>query len=432
MRKLSLIAWNEIVLWVRDPITWVLVTIAPLFIVALINSSFGDLTLGSSIPDSQIQVGVVNQDRGNHWGNFGQELLEVILAESDNPSLSDKFDFKLFSIYEIEDKIKAQRMVERGELMAALFIPPNFSETLIAGNASIDIYIQGREEILGTVFKSAVEILANHISTSRITVFTITKSIANVPRIRAQLESGALDETLADIALRAALPESYPIQIQRIQQTNERDQIKLSHYLTATVTIMIVNLTSLIICATLNRDKILWVLQRSYITPTRISTLLAGKAVGIFFTNVLLVACIIGGLAIIEQVYQNNFRQGINPNLFGLCTLILALVIASTGFGTILTGLTTSDRQAGIYGGAVLILMGLIGGNFFPVQLYPQAVNILSRLTFQYWAMDGYTKLAFGGNTLSILPNLVILVFMGILFFGLGGWLITRRIVPTG
>ena len=84
--------------------------------------------------------------------------------------------------------------------------------------------------------------------------------------------------------------------------------------------------------------------------------------------------------------------------------------------------------QAANYGLALLVLMGLAGGIFFPVELFPQPFDLLSRLTFHYWAMAGYLKLALGGSAISILPHVLILTTMGLLFFTAGSRFLRRRI----
>jgi ABC-2 type transport system permease protein len=72
--------------------------------------------------------------------------------------------------------------------------------------------------------------------------------------------------------------------------------------------------------------------------------------------------------------------------------------------------------------------MGLIGGIFFPVELFPRSVQVVTRLTFHYWAMDGYLRLATGEGVTGLLPNILVLTIMALLFFGVGNWLLRRRV----
>ena len=93
-----------------------------------------------------------------------------------------------------------------------------------------------------------------------------------------------------------------------------------------------------------------------------------------------------------------------------------------------MAGFARTYAQAASYGAAILLLMALAGGIFFPVELFPRPMQALSRITFHYWAMDGYLKLALGGSTVSILPHVVILGVMGLSLVTIGGWIVRRRI----
>jgi ABC-type uncharacterized transport system permease subunit len=64
-----------------------------------------------------------------------------------------------------------------------------------------------------------------------------------------------------------------------------------------------------------------------------------------------------------------------------LALLIPAVAAAAAGIGMTIAGFAGTHIQAANYGRAVLLLMGLAGGSFFPVELFPEPVQTLSRLT---------------------------------------------------
>ena len=380
MKRLLVIAWNEITLRFTDPVLLLLAIAVPLVIAALINLAFGDLVLDRSIPEAQVPVGIVNQDRGGPWGNFGQIFVRAMIPDPDDPALPSDLRSALFSVREIEDETQARRLVERGKLVAALLIPPDFSAALATESATVRVYINGGEDILGIAFKSVVETLANMISTGEVTVRTTVTGLHRNPHTRTQLESGTLDEAIADLALTAALPESNPIQIQRINTVRPSVQVKLTHYLAATITIMFIGFTTLILSAMIFQEKAQWTLQRVYITPTRPGIILAGKTLGTYLTGLIQMGVLIGAMAALEWILGSSPGQGLKINLLGLSTLVLAVVAAATGVGVAIAGLARTYTQAANYGLALLVLMGLAGGIFFPVELFPQPFDLLSRL----------------------------------------------------
>jgi ABC-2 type transport system permease protein len=428
MKKFLMIARNEINLRYADPVVLILAIAMPLMIVALINLAFGNVVLGRSIPEAKVTVGIVNQDRGSQWGNFGQLFVRVMIPDPAGPALPIHLRLAPFVVREIADETQARRLVEREELVAALLIPPDFSEDLAMERATVEVYVSGREDILGMAFKSAVETLVNMVASGEVAVRTTVQGLVSNPYTRTQLEVGMLDEAIADLALTAALPESNPIQIKRIPPAAQPAQVKLAHYLAASIAIMFVGFTALMVCATLFQDKAQWTLQRMYITPTQPGIILGGKILGTYLAALIQMGVLVGGMAALEWTLGSGAGDGPRIDLPGLTMLILAVVAAATGVGVAIAGLAGTYTQAANYGRAFLVLMGLAGGIFFPVELFPPPLDLLSRLTFQYWAMAGYLKLALGGGAISILPHSLVLTAMGLLFFGIGSRLLKRRI----
>jgi len=91
----------------------------------------------------------------------------------------------------------------------------------------------------------------------------------------------------------------------------------------------------------------------------------------------------------------------------------------------ILSGFARTFEQATNLGSVVLVLMGLLGGSFFPP---PEGMQFLSRLTFHHWGSSGYTALATGDVLADILPNIAALLLMAVVYFGIGLWLFSRRL----
>jgi len=430
VKKLLLIAWHELTGRFADPVMLLLAIAVPLGIAALISLAFGDVVLGAGIPEGKVPVGIVNQDRGNRWGNIGEAVLGTIIPEQETPALSAFSDWRLdlFEVRRIEDQAQARDMVDRGKLTAALLIPPDFSEGLAAGQSTVAVYVNGGESILGIAFGRAAAIVANAIATGQVTLRTTVKALARNPRLRTEMEHGMLDESLADLALRAAMPESNPIQVQRVSDGNSPVRLKLTHFLAATIAIMFVSFMALIISASLLQEKAQWTLQRMYLTPTRPGIILGGKTLGAYLSSLIHMGVLVAGMAALERLLNRVSEGGTGINLAGLVLLILAVVAAATGFGMAVAGLARTYAGAANYGRALLVLMGLVGGVFFPVDLLPLPINVLSRLTFHYWAMEGYLELARGGSVLGVLPHVAVLAAMGLAFFAAGHWSLRRQL----
>jgi len=426
VRKLLAILWKDVVLRFTDPGVLLLAIALPLAITALIELAFGNLVLGRGMPDTTIPVGIVNQDQGGRWGNIGEILPYAIISGTQESAYRSTMDAQLFTTGGLDDEAKARRMVEREELMAALFIAPGFSQDLANGRATISTYINDRYMFRGVAFKSLVEMVAGLISTGEVTVRATVQGLLQQPGMRGRLESGELDETLADLAVTAAMPESNPIKVRVADSVGEPAQMELTHYLAAAVAIFFAGYTALLGSASMLREKAQGTLQRMYTTATRPGIVLAGKTLAPYLKGLIQMGALMASITAIEWAMGGRTTQ--SADVVGVCLLIVTGVAAATGIGVLAAALARTYAQAATYGSGVLLVMALAGGIFFPVDLFPRPMQVVSRITFHYWAMDGYVTLALGGGLIDVWPHLVVLGLGGLLLVGIGGWLLWRRV----
>ena len=232
---------------------------------------------------------------------------------------------------------------------------------------------------------------------------------------------------MADLALTAARPESNPIQIRLLSNPGQSAQVELTRYLAAALAITFTGFTALMGSASLWQEKAQWTLPRMVITPTWPGVIFGGKTVGTYLNGLIQMGVLVGGMAAVERLLSRGPSQSALDPL-GLLVLILAVVAAATGVGVVIAGLARTYTQAANYGRAILLLMGLVGGIFVPIELFPKSFDVLSCVTFHHWAMGGYLKLSLGGSVVSILPHALVLAAMGLLSFTIGSWFVRRRI----
>lgn len=426
MKKLALVAWNELQVLVRDPLLWLLALAAPLLVAALISLAFGDLVLGQALPAARIAVGIVNADQGGAWGNLGAIFERVFLGDEEAP-LPPELRFPIFAGRAVADEAAARRLLAGGRLYAALIIPPDFSEALAQERATVYVLVGGHDPALAGAFVAAVETVAQSIALGEVTIRTAANGLLAHGRTRAQLSAGRFDAALTDLALAALQPSAQPVQIERRPGPNRPPPIRLTHYLAVAIALTMLGLTSLLISATVFQEQAQWTLQRSLMTPTPPAIILLGKTAGAFATGLVQVLALIGGLALLEWALHGVDAAGARLAPLGLSGLILAALIAVTGYGLLIAGLTRSYPQTLYLGGALLIVSGLVGGIFFPTEQLPPALQGLARASYQFWAMDAYLRLARGADGRAIWPNLAALVGFGLATAALGQALIRRR-----
>lgn len=121
------------------------------------------------------------------------------------------------------------------------------------------------------------------------------------------------------------------------------------------------------------------------------------------------------------------FQVDIFSNFLNLMLIILSASIACTSFGMLLAAVSKTRQQANGLGTLLILTMSAIGGAWFPTFLMPSAIQFVSKLTFVYWAMDGFLEVLWrGSGTLEILPHIAILLGIGALINVISVWQFKR------
>jgi ABC-2 type transport system permease protein len=95
--------------------------------------------------------------------------------------------------------------------------------------------------------------------------------------------------------------------------------------------------------------------------------------------------------------------------------LVLAGVLSAIGVMALVATLAKTSEQAGNWQAIIAVVLGMLGGVFFPVSLAPGILGKLSLLTPQAWFMRGLSDLAGGGAWTVVLPAvLAMLLFAAV------------------
>ena len=114
-------------------------------------------------------------------------------------------------------------------------------------------------------------------------------------------------------------------------------------------------------------------------------------------------------------------------NPLGVAVLVVAAILAATGIMALIATLARNAEQAANWQSVVAVVLGLVGGTFFPVS---QAPGVLSRLTFvapQAWFLRGLGDLRGGSISAVWVPALAMLIFAVVT-----GGLAMTRLKPLG
>ena len=146
------------------------------------------------------------------------------------------------------------------------------------------------------------------------------------------------------------------------------------------------------------------------------TTLLAGKmAYSALLASAQLTLMFLWGAAV--------FHLDLFTHVPGFIVMTAATSFAVASFGMLLASVSHTRAQQGAISTLIILTMSAIGGSMFPRFLMPEAMQKVGLLTFNAWAIDGYTKVFWRDEPiLHLAPQVAVLIGAGMVLF-----LIARR-----
>ncbi len=157
-------------------------------------------------------------------------------------------------------------------------------------------------------------------------------------------------------------------------------------------------------------------LRRLLITPTQKATYLFGTMVGQIATALGQMLLLVGfGILVM------GLDWGHAPLALGV--MLIASTLAAAALGTTLGTLVKTSGQANGLSIMFGMVMALLGGCWYPLELFPQFVRSAVRVLPTTWAMEGMLDIVLRGQGLSaVLPEAGVLLGFAAVFFALGVW----------
>jgi len=410
MSKLFVIGWKDLRLMFRDRAALLLMLATPFALtlgVGLVSGAFS--SGGSGIP--QLPLVVVNQDDGQLGAALEEMLTSPDLADLLAPTLS-------------ADPAAAREQVMADKVVAAVIIPAGFTDSIIPRDAAavsapavpIEVYTNPGRPISAGIVRSIVEGFVDQVEAGRVggqvaieqllrSGLIAPQDIARVAQQIGQEQSQLAGEALIRVRRSDVAPE----------ETNEFNPLLLLAPGMALVFLMFtVSLGSRSILVE-RRDG---TLARMMSTATGSGSILVGKITGVYLVGAAQMFILILASALLFRL-----RWG-DP--LGVIALVLAAVAGAAGWGLLLAAVAKTPNQVATLGMALMLLFGVLGGNFFGSTL-TGALGTLGKITPNAWAMDGFTTLARGGDLADIAPDIAALLLMGAVLLAISVALFNRK-----
>lgn len=155
-------------------------------------------------------------------------------------------------------------------------------------------------------------------------------------------------------------------------------------------------------------------LRRLLTTPTSKATFLLGAISG-----QVVMALIQMSLLILFGVFALKLKWGQEP--FALFVLLTCAALAAGSIGTMMGTFIKTEGQANGLSIMAGMVMALLGGCWYPLELFPAVVQNIVKILPTTWAMQGLLDLVLrGGGLTDILLEAGVLLGFAIVFFSIG------------
>jgi ABC-2 type transport system permease protein len=377
MRAAVLISLKDLKARIRDRSALLIGILVPLGLAFIFNSIFS----GISGDSKAINLGVVDLDRGP----VAQVFVEQVLGAVDRNGL--------IAVHPEQTVAGARALAAKGTLNAVIVIPAGFSDRVQA-NRPVSMQVIGNVDspISAEVARSVAEGYASDLNRVRLSVATVVHGPGG--------PGAVAPEKLQALVARAAAAEA-PVAVHNISAASK--QLDQKSFFAAGMAVFFLFFTVQFGVTSLLEERNEGTLARLLAAPITRASILGGK---------LLTSFLLGVLSMAVLVIATSLLFGASwGNPLGVGVLVVAAILSAMGIMALIATLAKNAEQAGNWQSVVAVILGLLGGTFFPVS---QAPGILSKLTFvapQAWFLRGLGDLRGGGISTVWTPALAMLGF---------------------
>ena len=364
MRHALLIAARDLRERARDRTAYVLAFVLPLGLAGIFT-----LILGNVGGDSELfRYAVVDSDRGVVATTFTDEVLRGAASSG------------AIEIRTVSSEQDARALVDNGEATAAFLLPAGLTEDVLAGRAARIGVVGDVDAPTGTqVARSLAQAYTDRLTAAR-------------QAVAATIHSG-LAASPAELAAEAAA--SLPRVVVAEDTTATRQLDPKTGYAAGMAVFFLFFAVQLGVTGLLEERR-LGTMARLLAAPVRRSSILAGK---------LLTSVAIGVLSMTVLVVASSLLMGAHwGNPAGVALLVISGVLAATGAMAVVAAIAKTADQAGGWQAVVAIVLGSLGGAFFPVSQAGGVLEIVSLIAPHRWFLRGLADLA-GGEVSAVLPS---------------------------
>jgi ABC-2 type transport system permease protein len=415
MRKLWIIAWNDLQTALQSKQNWFLLLALPALIIYL--AGLGAQGVARNVP-ALIRVDVLDWDDSAASRDVVAALAETSARLLICPANNNPVDGCALGGASLSPTLAQERLAD-GITSAIITIPEGFAEALEKGDQVTLVFQSGAASIASdmayvalrnSVIEMGGPIVAARLSTQMVESF----GFGSGPELyAAQLA-----------AVKASWADTLPVQAttgftQRNDGLNDNrivgaqvleNGFRLS---TPSITVMFVMVSILGMTQALAEERMMGILQRLGMMPVSKVQLLGGKLLSVYLMGLFQFAALLA--------FGKLLRVDFGDSLLAVVLVAGSYVLAITALALALAALVRTPQQAtGIATFAYMVLAPL-GGAWWPLSFVPVWMQRLGHISPIAWCLDAFNALIFHQGTLpDVLESVGVLLLFAVVFFVFG------------
>jgi ABC-2 type transport system permease protein len=388
MRAAIIIALKDLSQRMRDKSAILMGIVAPLGLAFIFAAIIPDASAGSF----DIHVAVVDNDGGQISSSFINDVLPSVEQQG------------LLTVTKYDDADKALADVENGNQDAVYIFPAGYSASVQSGSGGTVRLVRNVDSTIGGQIAKAV--LDSYLSE----VEAVTLSVGT-----------AMADGAHDVAAITARAMDTPAAVVLAETEASNRTLDTKTFFAAGMAIFFLFFTVQFGVSSLLEERLNGTLPRLLGAPISRWSIIGGKALTSF---------VLGLVSMVVLAVATTLLIGANwGNPLGVAVLMVAGVLSALGIMAVVAVVAKTPEQAANWQSIIAVVLGLLGGTFFPLSQGPRLLALLSKLTPHAWFMQGLGDISSGaGLSAVIAPTLAMAAFF-VVTLGLAIWFGRKRVL---
>ncbi len=390
MNRILAIFRKDTLLRFTSPVEWGFFIILPIFFTFLLGGGTGPN------PDQRISFFVVDQAQS--------PLSAALIDELERSSAVRPTVMKYQeAISEFEER----------QISAVLVLPTDFTlETLQSGTVEVELR-QQPNDVRAFAIQQGVNNALTRVSSAVDIAAASTEQAESIvpfpsPEERQVFFDAALDDAYAQL-------KEAPQRVAEVRAATE-DTINYDPNTNSAAGQMItwVFIPLIGLSAMFAMERQLGTLRRILVTPTTKATYVAGTVLGQVLTAVVQMTILVGfGVLVLK------LNWGHAPGATAL--IIITSALAAGALGTMLGTFVKTEAQGNGLSIMIGMVMAMMGGCWYPIELFPQVIRSTAQILPTYWSMQGMLDILVRGQGIQgVLLESAVLLGFALVFFVIG------------